>query len=308
LFLTLTMMAVVTFVFAWLFAHDYRERLMRLLAPTALAYGVTVIICVVFLYYALARGSGYSIGAGYTYVSDALNFFIPTRITWLGGHLFDSVTTNFTGELGEQGAYLGLPLIAMLLIYFVQARRTVAARILLGVIVVAGVWSLGAKLHVKGPTRLDLLPATNATYPGTQVAAFHAPVSQPRLFTTREYRSFLRPNEDILPLPWANQGQSMLWQADANFSFRMASGHFGAPPATYMALPIVRELRANRPERGAAPALRSFISAHGVGAIVQDPRWSSAWTPILKRLGLRGVPAGGVVVYRVPPRWLSGAS
>jgi hypothetical protein len=99
---------------------------------------------------------------------------------------------------------------------------------------------------------------------------------------------------------------SMLWQAQASFYFRMASGHFGAPPAAYLALPIVKQLRANQPEPGAAPALRSFIVGHGVGAIVQDPHWSSSWTRVLRRLGLKGVRAGGVLVYRVPPSWLAG--
>ena len=363
LFLTLTTMAVATFVIAWLFAPAYRDRLRRLVPSTVLAYGVTAVLCVVYLYYALARGSGYSIGAGYTYVSDALNFVIPTRITWLGGTLFGSVTNNFTGEIGEQGAYLGLPLIAMLVMYFIQARRTVAARILLGVIVVAGVWSLGAKLHVKGPTRLDLpavvlahlpvfdelaparialylslaasvavalwlsspraapwrwglaalaviflIPATNATYPGTRVAMFHSPVRMPRFFSSGMYRSYLRRGEVILPLPWANQGASMLWQANTDFYFRMASGHFGAPPPAYKAWPVVTQLRGNAPEPRAAAGLRSFIATHDVGAIVQDPNWSAAWTPVIRRLGLTGANAGGVIVYRIPASWGAAAA
>jgi hypothetical protein len=100
----------------------------------------------------------------------------------------------------------------------------------------------------------------------------------------------------------------MLWQAQANFYFRMASGHFGAPPAAYRALPIVTQLRANHPRPGAAPALRSFIVGHGVGAIIQDPYWASSWAPILTGLGLKGDRAGGVVVYRIPPSWLTRAT
>lgn len=277
--------------------------------------------------------------------------------------MFGSASSGFSGEIGEQGAYLGLPLIVMLGMYFFRARRTAAARILLGVIVIAGGWSLGAKLHVKGPTRLDLpavalahlpvldelaparvalyvalassvavalwlssattrpwrwglaalaalslIPATNATYPGTRVALFHSRVTEPSFFSAGLYRNFLSRNEVVLPFPWANQGSSMLWQAQANFYFRMASGHFGAPPPAYEALPIVRQLRSNEPGPGAAPALRSFIVGHGVGAIIQDPHWSAPWTPVLRRLGLRGVRAGGIVVYRVPTAWLSGAT
>lgn len=360
LFLTLTSMAAVGLVLAWLFAPASRDRLRGLLAPTALAYGITAVVCAPYLYYALARGSGYSAGAAYTYVSDALNFAIPTRITWLGGHLFDSATQDFTGELSEQGAYLGLPLIAMLVVYFARAWRTAVARILLGIIVVAGVWSLGAKLHVKGPTRLDLpavvlahlpvfnqldparmalyvalaasvavalwlsgprapawrwglaalavvslIPATNATYAGTRVTLFHSRVSEPRFFSTSMYRRVLRRNEVILPLPWASQGASMLWQANTDFYFRMASGHFGPPPPQYLARPVVKQLRANAPRPGAAPGLRSFIVSHHVGAVIQARQWTSGWTPILRQMGLRSEAMGGVLVYRVPPLWLT---
>jgi hypothetical protein len=100
----------------------------------------------------------------------------------------------------------------------------------------------------------------------------------------------------------------MLWQAETNFYFRMASGHFGPPPPAYMAVPIVMQLRTNRPSPGAAPALRKFLVSRDVGAVVQAPRWTGGWTPILRRLGLKGVRAGGVIVYRVPALWLTPAT
>ena len=221
-----------------------------------------------------------------------------------------------TGGLSEQGAYLGIPVIVMLIIYFARAWRTIVGRILLGLIVVAGVWSLGAKLHVKGPTRLDmpavvlahlpvfdqlaparialyvalaasvavalwlsdartrpwqwglaalsvvsLIPATNATYPGTRAALFHSKVSEPRFFSTGMYRSFLRRDEVVLPVPWASQGTSMLWQAQADFYFRMASGHSalrrwhtGHCLSSSSCAPTSRK-------PGAAPSLRSLVAS-----------------------------------------------
>ena len=150
LFLTLTMMGTITFIAAWLFAPSSRDRLLKLVAPVAVAYAATALLCVVYLYYALARGSGYGVDSSFTYSADPLGFVIPTQTMWLGGRLFLPLSSKFLGGLGEQGAYLGLPLLMMLAAFFVQARRTVAAKILLCLIVVAGIWSLGPKLHVAG--------------------------------------------------------------------------------------------------------------------------------------------------------------
>lgn len=74
-----------------------------------------------------ARGSGYSVGSGCTYVSGGAQLLRPNDDHLARGHPLDSVTDSFSEELGEQGAYLGLLLILTLFMYFVQARRTAGA-------------------------------------------------------------------------------------------------------------------------------------------------------------------------------------
>lgn len=76
-------MAVVIFLLAWPLARDDRDRVLRLVPCTLLALGESFCFAGCF-FTTHARGSGYRVGAGYTYVSDALNFFVPTRITWPG--------------------------------------------------------------------------------------------------------------------------------------------------------------------------------------------------------------------------------
>lgn len=363
IFATLTCMVAVTLLAAWIFSpSDVRIRIIRLLVPLGAAYAATVIICAPFLYYAFAKGSAYAHGG--LYYTDVLAFVVPTPITWLGGNHLTSISTKFPGNLSENGAYLGLPLIAMFVLFVIQRWRTVAGKVLLLVAAVATLWSLGPRLSIAGPTRFNLpavvfnhlpvlkqvaplritmylalalsvaaafwlsstgrrlayrwglaalavvflIPNVGARQPGTGMPLFHSRVVQPTLFSTDLYRRYLRRDEIILPLPFGSAGQSMLWQAQTDMYFRMASGHFGAPPGSYAQEPIVRQLMANAPGRLAASELRSFIVRRHVSAVVADARFARPWLAVLSRLGLEPVHAGGLLVYRVPAGWATGAS
>jgi hypothetical protein len=85
--------------------------------------------------------------------SDLLNFVVPTFLTRVNlGPL--PVTERLTGNLSEQVAYLGLPLLAIVVAFGVQQWRTRAARVLLGILAVVAVASLGPKLHVGGKEKI----------------------------------------------------------------------------------------------------------------------------------------------------------
>jgi hypothetical protein len=358
MFATLTCMAAVALFAGWLFCPpDARTRIAALLLPLAAAYAVTLIVCSPYLYYAFGKGSPYAQGGNYD--TDLLSFVVPSPITWLGGHELSSISTKFPINFAEDGAYLGLPLIAIFVLFAVQRWRTVSARVLLSVAGVATVWSLGRRLSIAGPTGvklpaavfdhipvleqvlpvriamylaltasaaaamwlsgpgghtayrwglatlavLFLIPDAGAVYPGTTVPMLHSRVVQPSLFTTDLYRRYLRRGEIVLPLPFASAGPSMLWQAQTHMYFRMASGHFGAPPGDYSRQPIVGQLLANAPGAMGRVELRSFIVAHHVSAIVADGPSARPWLTVLAGLGLEPVHAGGLLVYDVPAAW-----
>jgi hypothetical protein len=82
--------------------------------------------------------------------ADLLNFLIPTHVTWLGRTAFAPVADIFTGNASEQGAYLGLPLILLVTLYFRNQIVHAYVRALLIAMILIVVLSLGPWLHVYG--------------------------------------------------------------------------------------------------------------------------------------------------------------
>lgn len=134
-----------------------RTRVRGVLVSIALAYLVTAIATSPYLYYALKPG-GVPVLAWRSdkFAADLLAYVIPNTWQQLGGLSFASLSKRFTAYAVEGSAYLGIPLLAMVVLGFASARRRVEARVaalMLGVLVLC---SLGARLNVGGPTRVPL--------------------------------------------------------------------------------------------------------------------------------------------------------
>ena len=105
--------------------------------------------------------------------ADLLNYLIPTNVTWLGSGFFGQFADRFTGNHSEQGAYLGLVLILILILQLRDIRRRPYLKPLLVSLLVMVVLSLGPSLHFAGvatnlwlPWRLALhLPLIRAALP-----------------------------------------------------------------------------------------------------------------------------------------------
>ena len=82
--------------------------------------------------------------------ADLLNLVVPTHLTWLSWHWTDQISATFWGSDTEQGAYLGLPTIAIVLWYVWAKRRTDRARFLAAALLIGLVAELGLQLHVRG--------------------------------------------------------------------------------------------------------------------------------------------------------------
>jgi hypothetical protein len=113
--------------------------------------------------------------------ADPLNYVLPTPVTWLGHQLVGSVAAKFNAPGGspvfaESGAYVGLPLLAIVVLYLIENRRRAGAKVLLGTLIVTGV----AQIHLltsrpsgfpgfRSPTSLALIIccpfASRCTYP-----------------------------------------------------------------------------------------------------------------------------------------------
>jgi hypothetical protein len=129
----------------------------------------------------------------------------------------------------------------------------------------------------------------------------------PEFFTNNLYKKYLEPGENVLVTPYALYGNSMLWQAQSGFYFRMAGGWTGVLPEEYMQWPVVRALTSQRYLPDPQMQLMSFLANHQVAAIVNvdgDPThiFPPQWLPAGAAKPLR---VGAVTLYRLAPEMLN---
>jgi hypothetical protein len=129
-----------------------RVRLWHLATEVFLAFIIAAIVASPWLFTMFFRASDAprQLNSPLLYSSDFLNFIIPTPVTRLGRSVFATISARFSGNESEQGAYLGAPLIMILILYLGERRHDRRALALLGVLVVAAVASLGPVLRVNG--------------------------------------------------------------------------------------------------------------------------------------------------------------
>src|SRR5205085_5273926 len=128
-----------------------------------------------FVYYA-AKGIGPNPAVawgptGNQFSTDPLNYAIPTPVTGNGHQLTGSVAAKFIsddggahGKYDESSAYLGLPLLILVGWFLAARRRRTSAQVLAALLVVVGVASLGAHLHVANPPH-----GASTVYRGTSI-------------------------------------------------------------------------------------------------------------------------------------------
>jgi hypothetical protein len=84
------------------------------------------------------------------YSADLLNYLLPTRLAWVSRLLPAAWSQGFAGSVSEQGAYLGPPLIAILLLWFREQADSRIAWILGSILLLVVVCSLGPTLILHG--------------------------------------------------------------------------------------------------------------------------------------------------------------
>jgi hypothetical protein len=125
-------------------------------------------------------------------------------------------------------------------------------------------------------------------------------ISEPLFFSKHIYRHYLRPDENILIIPYSYNGDSMLWQAQAHMDFRMAGGWTGAMPAEFLRWPALQALTTGSLTPDYDDQFRAFLSHFDVESIVVCGSLNTPWTELVASLGVRPQAAGNVALYRVP--------
>ncbi|MBV8445926.1 MAG: hypothetical protein JOZ92_08435 [Candidatus Dormibacteraeota bacterium] len=126
-------------------------------APHALrAVGAATALAVALLAYPVwlqLRGPDVVHGAIHpttVYVTDAVNFVVPTQLMLLAPAGLQTLSAKFTGNVSEQMAYLGIPLIVVLVAAVVWLRRNRTVQTAAVMAVLVAVASLGPRLVVDG--------------------------------------------------------------------------------------------------------------------------------------------------------------
>jgi hypothetical protein len=109
--------------------------------------------------------------------------------------------------------------------------------------------------------------------------------NRPAFFADSRFEDALAAGDNVIVIPYGPNGDSMLWQAEGGFEFRMAGGYVRPnPPRSFARIPAVRALNDDVPRPGGAADLRAFAHAKGVTAIVVA-RHGGRWRPVLAPLG-----------------------
>ncbi len=144
-----------------------------------------------------------------------------------------------------------------------------------------------------------LFPNVNGRYSdGAKI--FEEDLQSPAFITDGLYRRYLLRNTVIVTVPFGPFGNSLLWQAQAQGYFRLASGWFGFYPAGYTTNMVVGQLSGFHAFTDPVSLTRSFLVAHGVGAVVMVAGQGGPWPQVMSQLGLERITAGGVWLYDVP--------
>jgi len=190
--------------------------------------------------------------------------------------------------------------LALALWLAIPAKTTAASRLWQ-----AARWALGA-LAVAA-ILADTPTATQAVNPvqrHSHAPATMHPVNQlPPFLTDGLYRDYLKPGE-IVVIITGRGNAGMLFQADANFYFRIAGGYINQSLTPVNALPHPITLAAN-PSKVADRMFEDYIRSSGVGAIIVERAWELPWMSNFSRVfHMQGTSVGGVTIYPTAP-WLA---
>lgn len=131
-----------------------RRRLLALASHVAAAYGLAALLLAPYLYYVMKGLANLPalVSSPITYSADLLNYVVPTPLEALGGRAFAGLSSRFSGNYAEADAYLGLPLLLMLVLYAIRHWRARSTKVMVLFAAALAAGSLGPLVHVAGTT------------------------------------------------------------------------------------------------------------------------------------------------------------
>ncbi|MFZ1121584.1 MAG: hypothetical protein WAN81_15265 [Candidatus Binataceae bacterium] len=147
---------------------------------------------------------------------------------------------------------------------------------------------------------LAALVVVASMLPNLSASFWTSEIDVPPFFREGLYTRYLSPKDTVVVLPYGINGNSMMWQLESRWYFRMAGGYAGNPPLEFRQWPIVRVFY--RVATVALPAagdqLKAFLATHRATAVLVDDREAEIWRPLMATLGATPIEAGGMTIYR----------
>lgn len=140
--------------------------------------------------------------------------------------------------------------------------------------------------------------------PSLDGSLWHTPLDRPALFQDGRWRTVVHPGENVFIIPFAFDGQAMLWQEEAGFGFRLTGGYVSAVfPAAIWASPIVRAIYGAPLPPFPGREVRAFVRDRQVDVVMLRSGWPGPWRSVLSAGLGRPREAGGMLVWRVRGTW-----
>lgn len=150
--------------FAWLISmallRQHRPALVRLGVDACLASLMTAVLVspLLFAMFMGAHDLKLPFFWPFVYANDLASFLVPTFMSAVGGMALLPLTRHFSGFVDEQGAYIGLPLLAIIGLFGFESWRRPHARVMLIVLLVIAIASLGPQLWLAGHFSRIVMP------------------------------------------------------------------------------------------------------------------------------------------------------
>jgi hypothetical protein len=153
---TLTLALVASLVCAFGLVPGARPRLRWIPLPLAGGYLLAGVLTSPLLAHAAAHFTRESINKPDRFPADLANLVVPTKLTAFSTAWTRHTSHLFAGNTAENGAYLGLPLLAILIWLAWTKRRTAGGRFLACVFALGLLFELGTALRVAGERSVTL--------------------------------------------------------------------------------------------------------------------------------------------------------
>lgn len=123
-------------------------------------------------------------------------------------------------------------------------------------------------------------------------------VPVPPLLASGAYSRYLTPGETVWVVDLRHSRQ-MIWQAETDFSFRLAGGFLGVTPPGLNPPAEQAQLGTGSVSGATVTGIRSFLHSHRVGAVLVAEEPAATIRMLAQATGAAGIRHGGVTVFQL---------